>query len=102
MATLSLARARNLTTIATTRNPAKTSLLTERGADEVIVDTGADAFAGVAVDYVLDLIGAHSALDSLRLVKPGRTVCVVGMLSDDWVIDAPASIGFSRSTRSLR
>jgi NADPH:quinone reductase-like Zn-dependent oxidoreductase len=88
MAALSLARDWNLATIATTRSPAKRALLVERGADEVIVDTGADAFKGRAPDYVLDLIGAHSALDSLRLVKPGGTVCVVGMLSYDWVIEA--------------
>jgi NADPH:quinone reductase-like Zn-dependent oxidoreductase len=88
MAALSLARDWNLTAIATTRTPAKTALLSERGAGEVIVDTGTDAFRGLAPDYVLDLIGAHSALDSLRLVKPGGTVCVVGMLSYDWVIEA--------------
>ena len=87
MAALSLARDWNLATIATTRNPAKAALLAERGASQVIVDTGPGAFAGLAVDYVLDLIGAHSALESLRLVKPGGTVCVVGMLSYDWVIE---------------
>jgi len=88
MAAVSLARDRNLTTIATTRNPAKTALLTDRGADEVIVDTGAEAVKDLAPDYVLDLVGAHSALDSLRVVRPGGTVCVVGMLSYDWVIEA--------------
>jgi len=88
MAALSLARDWGLTTIATTRNPAKAALLTERGADDVLVDTGEDAFRALAPDYVLDLIGAHSALDSLGLVKPGGTVCVVGMLSHDWVIEA--------------
>jgi NADPH:quinone reductase-like Zn-dependent oxidoreductase len=31
---------------------------------------------------------AHSALDSLGLVKPGGTVCVVGRFSHDWVIEA--------------
>ena len=88
MAALSLARDWNLTTIVTTRNPAKPGLLTERGADDVLVDTGQDAFKGLAADYVLDLIGAHSALGSLYLVKPGGTVCVVGMPSYDWVIEA--------------
>src|SRR5207247_4295238 len=88
LAALSLARDWNLTTIATARNPAKAALLTERGADEVLVDSDEDAFRGMAADYVLDLIGAHSALGSLHLVKPGGTVCVVGMLSYDWVIEA--------------
>ena len=88
LAALSLARDWNLTTIATTRNPAKTALLIERGAHDVLVDTGEDAVKGLAADYVLDLIGAHSALGSLHLVKPGGTVCAVGMLSHDWVIEA--------------
>jgi len=88
LAALSLARDWNLTTIATTRNPAKTALLIKRGADEVLVNTGEDAFEGLAADYVLDLIGAHSALGSLHLDKPGGTVCAVGMLSHDWVIEA--------------
>ena len=74
LAALSLARDWNLTTIATTRNPAKTALLIERGAHDVLVDTGEDAVKGLAADYVLDLIGAHSALGSLHLVKPGGTV----------------------------
>ena len=88
MAALSLAGDWNLATIATTRNPAKAALLAERGASQVILDTGQPGvFTGLAVDYILDLIGAHSALESLRLVKPGGTVCVVGMLSYDWVIE---------------
>src|SRR5262249_56192726 len=69
-------------------NPARPAVLLERGADEVLVDTGEDAFEGLAADYVLDLIGAHSALGSLHLVKPGGAVCAVGMLSYDWVIEA--------------
>jgi NADPH:quinone reductase-like Zn-dependent oxidoreductase len=72
LAALFLARDWNLTTIATTRNPAKAALLTERGADDVLVDTGDDAFTGLAEDYVLDLIGAHSALGSSFVTPPPR------------------------------
>jgi NADPH:quinone reductase-like Zn-dependent oxidoreductase len=36
-------------------------------------------------DYVLDLIGASTTVDSLRLVRRGGTVCMAGSLSG-WVI----------------
>ena len=36
-------------------------------------------------DYVLDLVGASTAVDSLRLVRRGGTVCVTGSLSG-WLI----------------
>jgi len=32
------------------RNPARTALLTERGADDVLVDTGDDAFNGLYME----------------------------------------------------
>ena len=36
-------------------------------------------------DYVLDLVGASTAVDSLHLVRRGGTVCVSGSLSG-WLI----------------
>jgi NADPH:quinone reductase-like Zn-dependent oxidoreductase len=36
-------------------------------------------------DYVLDLIGARTAVDSLHLVRHGGTVCVSGSLSG-WLL----------------
>jgi NADPH:quinone reductase-like Zn-dependent oxidoreductase len=36
-------------------------------------------------DYVLDLVGASTAVDSLHLVRRGGTVCVAGSLSG-WLI----------------
>jgi NADPH:quinone reductase-like Zn-dependent oxidoreductase len=92
MAALSLAKADyNLQTIATTRNPEKVELLTRRGADYVVVDTGTIAEAVRAIcpggpSYILDLVGAPTVLDSLRLAAPGGTVCVTGMLSGEWTI----------------
>lgn len=50
---------------------------------------------------MLDLIGAHSALDSLRLVADGGTVCVSGMLSGDWVIPAFEPVATIPSGRKL-
>jgi NADPH:quinone reductase-like Zn-dependent oxidoreductase len=92
MAALSLAVADwKLKTIATTRNSAKAGLLSERGADHVVIDTGTVSndvrkIVPAGPDYVLDLVGATTVPDSLLLVKTGGTVCVTGMLSGIWVI----------------
>jgi NADPH:quinone reductase-like Zn-dependent oxidoreductase len=91
MAVLSLAKDYGLETIATTRNPDKAELLKGRGADHVVVDTGkiTDGVLAIAPDgpeYVLDLVGANTAVDSLHLAATGGTVCVTGMLSGVWAI----------------
>ncbi|MFI2347508.1 zinc-binding dehydrogenase [Streptomyces sp. NPDC019443] len=91
MAALSLAADRGLETIATTRSPAKAELLATRGADHVVVDTGAIADQVRAIrpggpDYVLDLVGAPTLVDSLHLAARGGTVCVTGMLSGVWAV----------------
>ena len=56
-----------------------------------MIDTGelADAVRTIrpdGPDYLLDLVGANTMLDSLRLVAPGGTVCVTGMLSGIWMV----------------
>ena len=106
LAALSLARERGLMTIATTRNPRKAALLRERGADHVLVDTGAlaAALAGIrpgGVEFVLDLIGAPTVVESLRLAAPGGTVCVTGMLSGVWAIPDFEPVAMIPSGRKL-
>ncbi|WP_037068937.1 zinc-binding dehydrogenase [Pseudonocardia acaciae] len=91
MAALSLARDWGLETIATTRNPAKANGLREAGADHVVIDNGdlADPVWAVGAGwptYILDLVGANTVVDSLRLATTGGTVCVTGMLSNIWVV----------------
>ncbi|WP_431928060.1 zinc-binding dehydrogenase [Amycolatopsis tucumanensis] len=51
-------------------------------------DIGADvrALCPDGPDFVLDLVGAPTVPESLRLVKRGGTVCVTGMLSGKWAI----------------
>jgi NADPH:quinone reductase-like Zn-dependent oxidoreductase len=90
MAAASLAAGYGVTTAATTRQPGKAGALTGAGADHALVDAGDLAASVRAVwpggpDYVLDLVGADTAADSLRLVRRGGTVCVAGSLSG-WVI----------------
>lgn len=61
------------------------------GADHVLADEGGSLAEAVPAiwpegpDYVLDLVGARTAVDSLRLVRRGGTVCVAGSLSG-WLI----------------
>jgi NADPH:quinone reductase len=92
MAAASLARAKGLRVIATTRDPAKADALRENGADDVIIDTGtlADEVARRVpggVDGVLELVGTVTLLDSLRAARPRGVVCNTGILGYAWVMD---------------
>jgi NADPH:quinone reductase-like Zn-dependent oxidoreductase len=91
MAAASIASGLGIETAATTRRPGKIDALTAAGVDHVLLDTGGSLETSVrsfwpeGPDYVLDLIGANTAVDSLHLVRRGGTVCVSGSLSG-WVI----------------
>jgi NADPH:quinone reductase-like Zn-dependent oxidoreductase len=93
MAAASIASGYGVETAATTRRPGKIDALTAAGADHVLVDDGGSLAASVHAvwpggpDYVLDLVGASTAADSLRLVRRGGTVCMAGSLSG-WAIPA--------------
>ncbi|AEV84597.1 NADPH:quinone reductase [Actinoplanes sp. SE50] len=79
MAATGLAVARGFEVLATTRRPARTG-------GRLILDDGRirDLWPG-GPDQVLDLVGARTLTDSLRLVRPGGTVCVSGSLSG-WAV----------------
>ncbi|WP_280256887.1 zinc-binding dehydrogenase [Nocardia wallacei] len=85
MAATSIAAARGAEIAATTRQPGKAGALT--GAHHVLIDDGGSLAASVRAvwpdgpDHVLDLVGARTAAESLRLVRRGGTVCVAGSLS---------------------
>jgi NADPH:quinone reductase-like Zn-dependent oxidoreductase len=87
MAAASIASGYGVKTATTTRRPGKTGALTAAGADHVLVDTGGSLAASVRAvwpegpDYVLELVGAGTAVDSLHLVRRGGTVCMTGSLS---------------------
>jgi NADPH:quinone reductase-like Zn-dependent oxidoreductase len=91
MAAASIASGRGIEIAATTRRPDKIDALTAAGVDHALLDTGESLTASVesiwpeGPDYVLDLVGANTAVDSLRLVRRGGTVCVAGSLSG-WLI----------------
>src|SRR5580693_3885320 len=91
MAAASIASGYGIETAATTRRQDRTGVLKAAGADHALVDDGGSLAASVRAvwpegpDYVLDLVGASTAADSLQVVRRGGTVCVAGSLSG-WVI----------------
>ncbi|MFI5609620.1 zinc-binding dehydrogenase [Amycolatopsis sp. NPDC051903] len=91
LAAAALAAGRGLETAATTRRRDKIGAVAAAGAGHVLVDAGGSLAESVHAiwpegpDHVLDLVGASTAVDSLRLVRPGGTVCVAGSLSG-WLI----------------
>ena len=91
MAAASIASGHGVETAATTRRQDNADALTTAGVDHVLVDDGGSLAASVHVvwpegpDYVLDLVGASTAVDSLHLLRRGGTVCVSGSLGG-WLI----------------
>jgi NADPH:quinone reductase-like Zn-dependent oxidoreductase len=91
MAAASIASGYGVKTAATTRGQGKIAALAAAGVDYVLVDDGGSLAASVHAvwpegpDYVLELVGASTAVDSLHLVRRGGTVCMTGSLSG-WVI----------------
>jgi NADPH:quinone reductase-like Zn-dependent oxidoreductase len=91
MAAASIASGHGVETAATTRRQDKVDALTGAGVDHVLVDDGGSLAASVHAvwpdgpDHVLDLVGASTLPDSLRLVRHGGTVCMAGSLSG-WLI----------------
>jgi len=91
LAAASIAAGYGIETAATTRRQDKVNSLTTAGVDHVLVDAGGSLAGRVHAvwpdgpDYVLDLVGASTAVDSMRLVRRGGTVCVSGSLNG-WVL----------------
>lgn len=88
---IQLAKKNGLTVIATTRNPDKDAFLRQNGADFVIIDSGeiekdVKGLFPDGVDKVLELVGTPTLKDSLHGTKPFGTVCMTGMLSEQWSV----------------
>jgi NADPH:quinone reductase-like Zn-dependent oxidoreductase len=80
LAAASIASAGGVEVAATTRRPSKAGALTAAGVEHVLIDG-----SSYQPSHILDLIGADTVADSLRLVRPGGTVCVAGSLSG-WLV----------------
>lgn len=86
-----LAKQRDMTVFATTRDAAKGDALRAIGVDEVLIDDGplaerVWALRPGGVDRTLDLIGAPTLRDSLLATRVHGVVCNSGALSNDWAL----------------
>ena len=91
LAAAQIAAAYGIEVAATTRNPDKAEALKASGVDHVLLDDARPLTDTVHAlwpdgpEHVLDLVGTHTVVDSLRLAHRGGTVCVAGSLSG-WLI----------------
>jgi NADPH:quinone reductase len=91
MAAAVMAKRRGLTVLSTTRNPASSDRLKALGVDHVLVDDGpiAEAVRELVpggVDAALDLVGTPTLFDCLHATRVHGTVCMSGMLSNQWTL----------------
>jgi NADPH:quinone reductase len=90
MAAITLAHARGLTVLATTRQAGKLAALQANGADHALLDSDghiADHVRELVPDGVhglLELVGPVTFLDSLRALRPGTRGCISGYLEGEW------------------
>ena len=87
MAAATIASAAGIETAATTRSQNKLATLQSRHAflDDGRLTADVHALWPTGPDHILDLVGTCTALDSLRLVRRGGSVCISGSLSG-WLI----------------
>ena len=91
MLSCQLAKAKELTVIATTRNPDKKQALLDNGADHVVIDDGTvkeqvRKIRPDGVQKVLELIGTRTLKDSLQCIAPKGIVCMTGILGNEWTM----------------
>jgi NADPH:quinone reductase len=93
------AKAKGLTVLSTTRDPAKAGRLRDFGVDHVVIDDEAIAaqvreFLPDGVDAMFDLVGTRVLDDSFACVRRGGTLCMAGLLGGEWVIPdfAPGAV----------
>lgn len=99
LAAADYARAKGLTVLSTTRDPAKADRLREFGTDHVVIDDENIApkvrdLLPDGVDAMLDLVGTKVLGDSFACVRRGGTLCMAGLLGGEWVIPefAPGAV----------
>lgn len=103
---LQLAKNAGLHVITTTRNPDKKQLLLAHNADDVLIDNGNLLLQKTelypdGIDKIIELVGTTTLKDSLACVKAGGTVCMTGMLSEQWSISDFAPMDYIPATAKL-
>lgn len=93
-----LAKQAGARVIATTRKRERKQDLLKNGADEVVIDNGSIVTElrrqhPDGVDKVLELVGTTTLLDSLQATAMGGTVCMAGMVGDEWELERFSPMG---------
>ncbi|MDB5287571.1 MAG: NADPH:quinone reductase [Mucilaginibacter sp.] len=101
-----MAKQSSVNVIATTRSTGRVELLTANGAQNVVIDDGEISekvreILPKGVDKVLELVGTVTLKDSLACAAPGGTVCMTGMLAEQWSVSDFAPMEFIPATVSL-
>lgn len=86
MAATTLAVARGVHVLATTRQERKVGALRENGAEAVLDDGHVRLDA--PVDGAVELIGPVTFLDTVEAIRRGGRACISGFLEDSWETDA--------------
>jgi NADPH:quinone reductase len=98
-ATAALARDLGATVLATTRQRARLDDLAAHGVTHPLLDDG-DVAAQVrrilpdGVDAALELVGTPTLPDTLAATRVHGTVCMAGMLSNEWIVKDFYPIGY--------
>ncbi|KAF7164783.1 hypothetical protein CNMCM5623_009165 [Aspergillus felis] len=93
LAAAAIAKVHGAYVASTTRKKERETMLLENGADRVWIDDGAvaeqirAADSGGYYDKVLELVGTATLADSLRCVKRGGIVSLIGMLGENGDVD---------------
>lgn len=92
LAAAAIARNHGASVAATTRNPARESLLRAHGVEHVFIDNGSIAHQvrekrPEGFDKVLELVGTTVLKDSLKCAKEGGIVCLSGIVGNEWSFD---------------
>lgn len=103
---LKLAKQTGLFVISTTRSENKRDLLLAAGADAVLIDDGnlEEAVKNqkqFQIDKVLELVGTATLQDSLKTVVIGGSVCMTGMLAEQWAIGEFVPMDYIPATVNL-
>lgn len=106
MLAIQLAKAKGMRVIATTRNQGKRELLLKNGANSVIIDDGhlepkLKELYPEGVDKILELVGTSTLQDSIKCAARFGTVCMTGMLSEQWSLPNFAPMEFIPATVHL-
>jgi NADPH:quinone reductase-like Zn-dependent oxidoreductase len=99
IAATSVAKDLGAAVLSTTRRAERARLLTERGADHVLVDDGRVAgrvreIVPEGVHAALELVGTPTLPDTLAATRVRGTVCFTGMLSNEWIVPDFYPIGY--------